>query len=108
MPAIRLPVLPQFRLCLEHGGVIRAAAVALALLAFVAAPASAQGVTTAETGHFTGADRTARLVAGAKKEGTLALYSSAQVEVMTAALADPTVWLQREVLHACWGRRPAP
>ena len=24
---------------------------------------------------------------------------------MTAALADPTLWLQREVLHACWGRR---
>ena len=27
------------------------------------------------------------------------------VEVMGAALADPTVWLQRELLHACWGRR---
>jgi SAM-dependent methyltransferase len=27
------------------------------------------------------------------------------VEVMTAALADPTVWVHREVLHACWGRR---
>ena len=27
------------------------------------------------------------------------------VEVMTTALADPTVWLQRELLHACWGRR---
>jgi len=25
------------------------------------------------------------------------------VAVMTAALADPTVWLFREVLHACWG-----
>jgi hypothetical protein len=25
---------------------------------------------------------------------------------MTAALADPTVWLHREVLHACWGRKP--
>jgi len=34
--------------------------------------------------------------------------SRREVEVMTAALADPTVWLQREVLHACWGRRPAP
>ena len=39
---------------------------------------------TAETGHFTGPDRTARLIAGAKKEGTLTLYSSAQVAVMTA------------------------
>ena len=28
-----------------------------------------------------------------------------EVEVMTAALADPTVWLRRELLHACWGRR---
>jgi SAM-dependent methyltransferase len=27
------------------------------------------------------------------------------VEVMTSALADPTVWLMRELLHACWGRR---
>jgi SAM-dependent methyltransferase len=27
------------------------------------------------------------------------------VAVMTTALADPTLWLQREVLHACWGRR---
>jgi len=32
--------------------------------------------------------------------------SRREVEVMTAALADPTVWLQREVVHACWGRRP--
>jgi hypothetical protein len=24
---------------------------------------------------------------------------------MTTALADPTLWLQRELLHACWGRR---
>lgn len=28
-------------------------------------------------------------------------------EQMTRALADTTVWLQREVLHGCWGRRPA-
>jgi SAM-dependent methyltransferase len=31
--------------------------------------------------------------------------SRRHVDVMTAALCDPTVWLQREVLHACWGRR---
>jgi len=48
------------------------------------APARAQTLTTAETGHFTGADRTQRLIAGAKKEGTLTLYSSAQIAVMTA------------------------
>jgi SAM-dependent methyltransferase len=29
-----------------------------------------------------------------------------ELEVMTAALADPSVWLMRELLHACWGRRP--
>jgi hypothetical protein len=28
-----------------------------------------------------------------------------ELEVMTTALADPGVWLQREVLHACRGRR---
>jgi SAM-dependent methyltransferase len=28
------------------------------------------------------------------------------VAVMTAALADPSVWFMRELLHACWGRRP--
>jgi SAM-dependent methyltransferase len=27
------------------------------------------------------------------------------VELMTTALADPTVWLRRELLHACWGRK---
>lgn len=47
--------------------------------------ASAQTLTTADTGRFTGTDRTARLIAGAKKEGSLTLYSSAQVAVMTAA-----------------------
>jgi len=32
--------------------------------------------------------------------------SRAGVAVMAAALADPSVWLHREVLHACWGRKP--
>jgi len=31
--------------------------------------------------------------------------SRRDVEVMGTALADPTVWLQRELLHACWGRK---
>jgi SAM-dependent methyltransferase len=31
--------------------------------------------------------------------------SRRDVAVMTAVLADPTVWLRRELLHACWGRR---
>src|SRR5882762_10046598 len=52
--------------------------------ALAASGASAQTVSTADTGHFAGPDRTARLIAGAKKEATLTLYSSAQVEVMTA------------------------
>ena len=29
-----------------------------------------------------------------------------ELEVITTALADPTVWFMRELLHACWGRRP--
>jgi SAM-dependent methyltransferase len=28
-----------------------------------------------------------------------------ELEVMTGALADPTAWILRELLHACWGRR---
>src|SRR5258707_10673172 len=40
--------------------------------------------TTADPAHLTGPDRTARLVAGAKKEGTLNLYSSAIAEHMNA------------------------
>lgn len=28
-----------------------------------------------------------------------------ELEVITAALADPAVWLLRELLHAWWGRR---
>jgi SAM-dependent methyltransferase len=29
-----------------------------------------------------------------------------ELEVITTALADPTVRVMRELLHACWGRRP--
>ena len=46
--------------------------------------ARAQALTTAETGRFAGPDRTERLIAGARKEASLTLYSSAQVAVMTA------------------------
>lgn len=55
---------------------------AFALLAFGIA-AHAQPVTTAVTGKFSGVDRQARLIAGAKKEGLLTIYSSLPVEVMT-------------------------
>jgi iron(III) transport system substrate-binding protein len=56
------------------------AALFAALLSF---DARAQSVTTAETGHITGADRTARLIAGAKKEGVVSVYSSITLETMT-------------------------
>jgi len=31
--------------------------------------------------------------------------SRREVDVMTTALADPTLWLQRELLHVCWGSK---
>src|SRR5882672_10368655 len=52
------------------------------LLSLFALDARAQ--TTADPAHLTGPDRTARLIAGAKKEGTLNLYSSAIAEHMNA------------------------
>jgi iron(III) transport system substrate-binding protein len=58
--------------------------IAACFVVFAASVASAQTLTTADTGHFTGADRTQRLIAGAKKEGALTVYSSAQIAVMTA------------------------
>jgi iron(III) transport system substrate-binding protein len=64
---------------------------AAALLAFlVAVPAMAgqnQTVTTAIAGQFTGADRTARLIAGAKREGIVSVYSSTAVEDMAPLVA---------------------
>jgi len=77
-----LPRRRTFRLELSRASAI----IAIFGFVFAAVSALAQGLTTAETGHFTGPDRAARLLAGAKKEGTLTLYSSAQVEVMTAVI----------------------
>jgi len=63
---------------------------ALGLLsAAVAAPAfaretQAQAITTAVTGHLSGPDRTARLIAGAKKEGSVSLYCSMTPETQAA------------------------
>jgi iron(III) transport system substrate-binding protein len=57
---------------------------ACVLLLSAVAPVAGQQLTTAETGRFAGADRTQRLIEGAKKEGSLTVYSSAQVAVMTA------------------------
>ena len=36
--------------------------------------------------------------------GAIESYRS-ELDVITMALADPTLWLLRELLHACWGRR---
>jgi iron(III) transport system substrate-binding protein len=61
----------------------------LALLApFLASPAFAQTApAAAEIATYQGADRTARLVAGARKEGTLTLYGSAPVDDLAAITA---------------------
>ena len=69
---------------LTHSHAVLGVAVFVLAVAVSLAPVRAQALTTAETGHFTGPDRTQRLVAGAKKEGSLTVYSSAQAAVMTA------------------------
>jgi hypothetical protein len=53
-------------------------ALALATLSslVLCAPAAAQSPTLAELAMYSGADRTERLIAGAKKEGVLTIYSS--------------------------------
>src|SRR5690348_15761504 len=55
-----------------------------ALLLCSALPALAQagGSTTAEIAGYTGADRAERLAAGAKREGTVTIYTSARVDDM--------------------------
>src|SRR5262245_26711018 len=52
------------------------------LLALATAPALAQSVspTLAELASYTGPDRTERLIAGAKKEGVVTVYSSVTVD----------------------------
>jgi len=50
-------------------------------------PLRARAQSAADPAHFTGPDRTARLIAGAKKEGVLNLYSSAITEHMAAVIA---------------------
>jgi iron(III) transport system substrate-binding protein len=48
---------------------------------------SAQAQTLAELAAYSGPDRTARLIAGAKREGTVTLYSSATLADQSALLA---------------------
>ena len=92
---------------------------ALASLLVFRIVASAQTPTVTELATYTGADRTERLIAGAKREGTLTLYTSAAVEDMAAVTAafqkkygvGVKVWrasseniLQRGVTEARGGR----
>lgn len=53
-----------------------------AMLPLGSAAQSAQPVTTAVTGQLEGPDRTAQLIAGAKAEKTVAVYSSVRVDAM--------------------------
>src|SRR5262249_5910026 len=95
----------------------RKALIALASLLALAAPASAQ--TSAEVAAYAGPDRTERLVAGAKREGALTLYTSAAVADMALVIAafektygvGTKVWrasseaiVQRSVTEARGGR----
>ncbi len=61
--------------------------IALAILLALAMRASAQTPSTADLAAYSGADRTERLIAGAKREATLTLYTSAAVEDMAPVTA---------------------
>jgi iron(III) transport system substrate-binding protein len=92
----------------------------LALLAtFALAGARAQTLTTAQTGRFVGPDRLQRLIAGAKAEGALSVYSSIPLMTMTEITgaferkygievnlyrAESTQLLQRAMTEARTGR----
>jgi iron(III) transport system substrate-binding protein len=88
------------------------------IAALVVLPLAAQAQ-LADPAHLTGPDRTARLIAGAKREGGLTLYTSAILEHMTAVTnafekkygVHVTIWrggseeiLQRTVTEARGGR----
>ena len=62
----------------------------LLLAAFVVTPctpAAAQSSTLAELAAYSGPDRTERLIAGAKKEGVLNVYSSVTTDDMRVLIA---------------------
>ena len=61
-----------------------ALACTLGVAAFSAPPAGAQALTAAEIGQFAGPDRMERLIAGAREEGSLTLYTAATLESMNA------------------------
>ena len=58
------------------------AILAACIVAPAASPATAQSIspTIAELATYAGADRTERLIAGAKKEGVVSVYSSVTVD----------------------------
>lgn len=58
-----------------------------ALLCLVAPLATAQNKSSAEAAGYTGADRQQKLVAAAKKEGELVMYTSAPIDDMTVLTA---------------------
>ena len=68
---------------------MKAALLACALIAslFALAAVAQTAPTVAEIAAYQGADRTARLVEGARKEGTLTLYGSAPVDDLAAVTA---------------------
>ncbi len=95
----------------------RRAILAAALAAFLAVPAWGQSLS--ELASYTGPDREAKLAAGAKREGRLEIYTSAQVKDMGALVAafekkygiKVTMWrassekvLQRTIQEARAGR----
>ena len=106
----------------EYHTLAKAAATVLLLSAavFNASPTFAQ--TLSEIARYNGANRTERLVAGAKKEGALSFYSSSVAEDTAPAIAafkkkygvDVQVWrgstetiIQRAVAETRAGRCPA-
>src|SRR5215468_1154114 len=68
---------------------LRRAVLSVWLFAWATAPALAQSVspTLAELASYTGPDRTQRLIAGAKKEGVVTVYSSVTVDDQKALVS---------------------
>ena len=93
MPTVpRKPILPlttQGKKNLPHvlGEDAMPVVVALPLLVALWVPAAAQSATLAELAIYSGPDRTERLIAGAKKEGVLTIYSSVTTDDMRVLIA---------------------
>ncbi len=70
----------------NHLGAVQPGALVAAMLAVCIWSAPARAQTLAELAAYSGPDRSARLVAGAKREGTVTLYSSATLADQAAIL----------------------